>query len=228
MISLPFHRIAVVGLGLLGGSLVKSFRRTAPACHLIGVDFHEALIQARDQLDEAFLPPDLPRALRQVDLVFLATPISAILRLLPEVAKAIPPGAVVTDVGSAKSRIVETARRHFTGERYFIGGHPMAGREKGGWENADPGLFENTTYALTPSPDFPPDLLEALKNLLLACGARVILLDPEEHDRAVADISHLPQLLAIALTNFIARALCLSRAYGGALSRHDAHRRESV
>lgn len=205
MLSLPFHHIAVVGLGLIGGSLVKSFRRTTPACQLIGVDYHEALIQARDHLDEAFLPQDLARALRRVDLVFLAAPISSILRLLPEVAKAVPSGAVVTDVGSAKSHIIEAARRHFIGERYFIGGHPMAGREKGGWENADPFLFENTAYALTPSLDFPPDLLEALKNLLHTFGARVILLDPQEHDRIVADISHLPQLLSIALINFIAR-----------------------
>jgi prephenate dehydrogenase len=205
MLSLPFQRIAMVGLGLIGGSLVKSFRRTAPACQLIGVDYHEALLQARDQLDEVFLPHDLANALRQADLVFLATPISTILQLLPEVARTVPPGAVVTDVGSAKSRIVETARQHFIGERYFIGGHPMAGREKGGWENADPFLFEHTAYALTPPPDFPPDRLDALKNLLHAFGAHVVLIDPKEHDRVVADISHLPQLLAIALTNFIAR-----------------------
>lgn len=205
MFKATFQRIAVVGLGLIGGSLVKSLRRAVLGCKLAGVDFHEVLVQAQDDLDAAFLPEDLAAALHDADLVFLATPVGVILHLLPEVAKAVRPGAIVTDVGSTKSWIVEQAAQYFGGERCFIGGHPMAGSEKGGWENAAARLFENAAYVLTPASNPPAHSLEALANLLQALGARVIILNPEEHDRLVAEVSHLPQLLAIALTNFIAR-----------------------
>jgi len=218
--SIPFQKIAVVGLGLIGGSLVKSFRHNIPECKLIGVDFQDVVAAAREYLDEAFLPEDLTQALRDADLIFLAAPIHVIVQLLPEVAKATRPGAIVTDVGSAKNFIVEEAQRHFTGGRYFIGGHPMTGREKGGWKNSNASLFENAAYVLTPSSNLPAPLVDSLTRLLQTIGARVITLDAETHDRIVADISHLPQLLAVALMNFIAREnaqseLSLQLAAGG-------------
>jgi prephenate dehydrogenase len=217
---MPFQRIAVVGLGLIGGSLIKSFRQNIPECKLIGVDFQDAITAAGAYLDEAFLPENLMRALRDADLIFLAAPVSVIAQLLPDVAKAIHPGAIVTDVGSTKSLIVQQAQKHFTGERYFIGGHPLTGHEKGGWENAHARLFANAPYVLTPSPDFPTPVLNSLSSLLQTLGVRVITLDAETHDRVVADISHLPQLLAVALMNFIAREsrqpqLSLQLAAGG-------------
>jgi prephenate dehydrogenase len=200
-----FHRIAIVGLGLIGGSLLRNLRRTKPDCALIGVDFPEVIARTGDLLDQTFPPNELAQALCNADLVFLATPISMILRLLPEVANVIPPGAVVTDMGSTKSLIVAQAQKYFTGERYFIGGHPMAGSEKSGWDNADPYLFQNSIYVLTPLPNFPKTHLQALTELLQTLGAQVMTLDPEIHDRLAAEVSHLPQLLAVALANFIAR-----------------------
>jgi len=205
MMNTPFQRIAVVGLGLIGGSLVKSFRRRAPECKLIGVDSRDILAVAREYLDEAYESENLARAVRDVDLVFLATPINTILQQFPEVAQSIRHGAVATDVGSTKSLIVAEAQKHFSGERFFIGGHPLAGREKGGWENARADLFENAAYVLTPESNFPAQLTEALTQLLQTLGARVIELEAATHDRLVAEISHLPQLLAVALMNFIAR-----------------------
>ncbi len=203
--NMPFQRITVIGLGLIGGSLVKSFRRHMPECKLIGVDSRDILAAAREYLDEAFEPENLAAAVSEADIVFLATPINTILQQLPEVAPSIRRGAVVTDVGSTKSLIVENAQKHFFGERYFIGGHPLAGREKGGWENARADLFENAAYVLTAPSNFPAHLFEALTQLLQTLGARVIVLDATTHDRLVADISHLPQLLAVALMNFVRR-----------------------
>ncbi len=200
-----FQRIAVIGLGLIGGSLVQSLRRVLPERKLLGVDFPEVLQRARAFLDEAYPPANLPQAVAQADLIFLATPVGAILNLLPAIARAAKPGAVVTDVGSTKQEIVKRAHEHFTDDRFFIGAHPMAGLEKAGWENAQPNLFKGAVYVLTPSPQLPSAPLEALKDLLTELGARVLLLDAEEHDRVAAEISHLPQLLAVALTNFIAR-----------------------
>jgi len=205
MMNTPFQRIAVVGLGLIGGSLVKSFRCNAPECKLIGVDSQDILAAAREYIDEAYAPENLARAVLDADLIFLATPIKTILQQLPEVARSIRRGAVATDVGSTKSLIVAEAHKHFTGERFFIGGHPLAGREKGGWENAVADLFENAAYVLTPSSQLPAHLSEAVTQLLQTLGARVIKLEPETHDRLVAEISHLPQLLAVALMNSTVR-----------------------
>jgi len=218
--STTFQRIAVVGSGLIGGSLIKSLRRRVPECKLIGVDSRDILAAAQEYLDEAYAPEKLAAAVRDADLIFLATPSNTILQQLPEVAQSIRRGAVVTDVGSTKSLIVAEAQKHFMGERFFIGGHPLAGREKGGWENARADLFEHAAYVLTPQSNFPAHLSEALTQLLQTLGARVIELEPEAHDRLVADISHLPQLLAVALMNFIARdnaspELALQLAAGG-------------
>lgn len=218
--NIPFQRIAVIGLGLIGGSLVKSFRRCAPECKLVGVDSRDVLLAACEYLDEAHAPENLAAAVNESDLIFLATPVNTILQQLPEVAHSIRSGAIVTDVGSTKSLIVAEAQKHFTGERFFIGGHPLAGREKGGWENSRADLFDNAAYALTPESNFPTHLSEALTQLLQIFGARVIKLMPEAHDRLVAEISHLPQLLAVALMNFIAREnampeLALQLASGG-------------
>jgi prephenate dehydrogenase len=204
MMNVPFQRIAVVGLGLIGGSLVKSLRRIKAECKIIGIDFREPMAAAQDYLDAAFLPENLARAIDDADLIFLATPINVIFRLLPDIAQSMRTGAMVTDVGSTKNLVVAQAQKYFTGERYFIGGHPMTGHEKGGWENADARLFANAPYVLTPSSDFPTPVFNSLSRLLQTLGARVIKLDAETHDRVVADISHLPQLLAVALMNFIA------------------------
>lgn len=205
MMKMPFQRIAVVGLGLIGGSLVKSFRRHLPECKLIGVDSRDILASARQYLDEAHEPGKLACAAREADLIFLATPVNTILQQLPEVAQSLRHGAVATDVGSTKNLIVEQAQKYFIGERYFIGGHPMTGRELGGWENSEAHLFENAGYVLTPAADFPADLLESLRTVLQSLGARVMTLAPALHDQIVAEVSHLPQLLAVALMNFVGR-----------------------
>ncbi len=199
------QRIAVVGLGLLGGSLVQSLKRALPQRKIIGVDYPHVLAQARDFLDEQYAPTDLSHALANADLIFLATPINAIIDMLPLVANAVKRGAIITDVGSTKFEIVEKAKSCFGEERFFIGGHPMTGLEKGGWENAQPNLFDAATYVLTPMAHCPVAPRTALQGLLQTIGARVLLLEAEEHDHVAAEVSHLPQLLAVALTNFIAR-----------------------
>lgn len=200
-----FQRIAVVGLGLIGGSLVQSLRRALPEHKLLGVDFPHVLVQTRGFLDEEYTLADLPNAIANADLIFLATPIAAILEMLPLIAPAAKPGAIITDVGSTKQEIAVAAQKFFSADKIFIGGHPMAGHEKGGWENARPNLFLDAAYILTPSAHCPAEAVAALQGLLQCLGARVLLLDAEEHDRVAAEISHLPQLLAVALTNFIAR-----------------------
>jgi prephenate dehydrogenase len=143
--------------------------------------------------------------LRDVDLVFLSTPIGAIIDYLPRVAACIDQSAIVTDVGSTKAVIVDEARRVMAGHGYFIGGHPLAGSERSGWEQANVDLFNNTTYVLTPLLPVPAQKHQGLVALLQMLGAHVVEMDAETHDRVVAQISHLPQLLAVALMNYVGR-----------------------
>ncbi len=215
--------VTVIGLGLIGGSLCRAIRRVHPQIRLTGVDFPEICAQARelDFVDAAFEPRELARACETADLIFIATPITAakqILRRLPEVAAR---QVLVTDVCSVKGEILSLAQEAFRrSEILFIGGHPMAGAEKPGLEHADPFLFENALYILTPPPGTPDWALHLLAGLISDLGARVVVEEATVHDRIAAAVSHLPQMLAVALMNFVAEKnaqnpLYLNMAAGG-------------
>jgi prephenate dehydrogenase len=204
--DVPFQRVAVVGLGLIGGSLCLALRRSFPKMALIGVDTPQVIAGAGEKLDGAFAADDLDKALHDVDLVILATPIGAILEYLPRVASLVNSTALVTDVGSTKVQIVEMAQRVMAGGGHFIGGHPMTGSEHSGWSHADAALFENAAYVLTPaSRPVPEAIFNNFTRLLKEIGARVVQMNAETHDRLVAEVSHLPQLLSVALTNYAGR-----------------------
>ena len=201
----PGSTCTIIGLGLMGGSLVKAIRQICADVQIIGVDFSEVLKHAEPFLDRAYQPAELKLAVQHADLVFIAAPTLQIKKILPELVPLIKNGALVTDLGSTKAEIVTTAGKLFSNLHYFIGGHPMTGREKGGWFNADPYLFENAIYVLTRPLLAPSELVDELVYFLRQLGAQVMFLDADEHDAIAADVSHLPQLLAIALTNFITR-----------------------
>jgi len=200
-----FKRIAIIGLGLIGGSLCLALRRILPNVILVGVDKQQVIERARDKLNHAFTPDELQKSLRGVDLVFLATPINTIIEYLPRVAAGIEQSTLVSDVGSAKAQIVDAARRVMAGRGYFIGGHPMAGKEHAGWQHANTSLFENAAYVLTPGDPVPEKIRKDFIALLRGTGARVVEMSAETHDRLVAEVSHLPQLLAVALMNYVGR-----------------------
>ncbi len=201
-----FDRIAIVGLGLIGGSLAAAFKRKNVAARLLGVDQAEVLTQASERglIDDGFAPEARAAALAEADLVILATPIRTILDLLREIGPELKPGALVTDVGSTKARVVATAREHLPPGVYFLGGHPMTGSEKSGVAHADPLLFENAAYVLTHEERVPEPRVQDLVELLQTVGARVLFLSPEAHDRIAAAVSHVPQILAVALMQFAA------------------------
>lgn len=206
IVNSSFHKVAVIGLGLIGGSLCRALRRVFPNLELVGIDQPPVINLARDSLDQVFSPDDLENALRQVDLVFLATPINTIIEILKKIATAIAPGTLVTDVGSTKVEIVATASKTMIDGCYFIGGHPMTGHAQSGWQHADAYLFENAAYVLTPDLPAPEKTRADFIALLQGLGAHVIEMDAATHDRVAADVSHLPQLLAVALMNYVGRA----------------------
>ncbi len=174
---------------------------------IVGVSRPETVQTALDMgvIDEGWGYDEMAQALDGADLVFLCTPIQRILEQVEQVAELVSDGALVTDVGSTKRRIVARAQACFREGTYFVGGHPMAGSEKAGVTAADPFLFQNAIYILVPDDRMPRVRYDALVDLLRGVGARVLELDAEAHDEAVASISHLPQLMATTLVEMVGR-----------------------
>ncbi len=209
---MPFERIAIVGLGLIGGSLALALRRRHPRSELLGADRSEVIQEAleRGLVDHA--GTDAGAAVAAADLVFLAGPVSAIVEQLTTLAPRFRDGALVTDVGSTKRRILEAARA-LPPAVAFVGGHPMAGKAASGLHAAEELLFERASWAVVPREGTSAQAVDALESLIGSLGARPILIDAEEHDRAMAVVSHLPQLLSLILcqqAGDVSRALDLT------------------
>lgn len=199
--------VAIVGVGLIGGSFGLALKQAGFAGKIVGVSAPGTLERAleRGAIDEG-LP--LEQALRRADLVYLSQPIGRILETLASLEPWLRPGSLVTDAGSTKGQIVEQGRRSIRRSQ-FLGGHPLAGKEKRGVQEADADLFQGRTYVLTPGD--PSELETAPAREFIhwakAIGAVPLSLSPEEHDRIVALTSHLPQLLATALASTLAGRL---------------------
>jgi prephenate dehydrogenase len=196
-----YRSIVIVGVGLIGGSLGLAIRRKHPEIRVAGVSSPAAIESALEMgiVTDGFGYDELGRAVRGADLVALCTPIHRILELLTLLGPLLDPGAAVTDVGSTKRVITRHARSALPAGVPFIGGHPMAGSENRGVLAADPFLFQNAIYVLCPGDDAPAPQVETLSALLGDIGAHVTIMDAEIHDRIAAAVSHLPQMLAIAL-----------------------------
>jgi prephenate dehydrogenase len=201
------RRLSVIGLGLLGGSVAKAARAQSLAGEIVGVGrYRESLEPALRDGTVDRVTTDIREGVAAADLCLLAAPVATLCEILPAVWAAAAPDTVITDVGSTKARIVETAER-LAGERplQFVGGHPMAGSELSGYEVARADLFRGATVILTPTERTPPGAAKQVTQLWEAVGARVTALDPLTHDRAVAAISHLPHLVADALVDAVLR-----------------------
>lgn len=201
-----FRRVAIVGLGLLGGSWGLALKKAGFAGRLSGyarrAETRERAL-AEQAVDE--VSDDLIAAVRDADLVILSTPVAVILDHLERLHPHLAPQALITDLGSTKRRICERAAEIYTGKPLFLGGHPMAGKERSGLENADSELLRNARYVLTPirSGEIDDRRVQAFRALVTAVGARPIITDPATHDVAVAYLSHLPQMLSSGLASLI-------------------------
>jgi prephenate dehydrogenase len=202
------RRLAIVGVGLLGGSVAKAARAHRLATEIVGIGRDAARLaaaRADGALDVA--TTDLAAGVRDADLVILAAPVGVILTLLEEVARVGAGEAIVTDVGSTKAAIVGAAERLArTHPLRFVGSHPMAGSEQSGYAYARADLFHGATVIVTPTEASDPASVKTVTGVWEALGAsRVVTLDPGAHDRAVAAISHLPHLAAFALVDAVER-----------------------
>jgi prephenate dehydrogenase len=229
------NRVSILGTGLIGGSFALALRKYTDGIHITAWDRPDTVTRAKDlgAADEIF-SGELKPAIHNADLIYVALPISTTLDILPEIARHSPQHALVTDSCSTKVRIAHAADELFrgSGEKLFLGGHPMAGKESSGISNADANLFRDTTYALigesssnvddeavphsspeggpVPSPATrklgiskeDPRVLAFLK-IIGKIGARPLWLGAQQHDYAVGLASHLPQLAAVALASFL-------------------------
>jgi len=210
-----FRRAAIVGVGLIGGSLGMALRQRGLAREVVGFARRKETLDAAESLGAIDRrAASAPEAVSGANLVVLAAPIQAIIDRLREIAPHISRGALVTDVGSTKQRIVAAAARYLPDGVNFVGGHPMAGSEQAGVASATPDLFEGATWLITPNHNTRPSALRKLQRLVVALGARPLIISPAEHDRLVAGVSHLPHMAAVALVEIAAQlAKCDDRVW---------------
>lgn len=201
-----FRKVAVLGVGLIGASLALGLRQnvTCGTIHGYGrTEDHLARARGRRIVDEYSL--DAAKACNQADLVVLATPVGAFSGILEHVRGVIARGAVVTDVGSVKGRLVQDLEALMPEDRHYVGAHPIAGGETSGIEEARPDLFEGARCIVTPTDHTDGSALQTVIAVWESLGAKVELMDPFTHDEIYAAVSHFPHLVAYALVNAVSR-----------------------
>lgn len=200
-----FQKVAIIGLGLIGGSIGLALHKAKAAQQVSGYDLGRGVTnQARKvgAIDQACAT--LADAVRGAELIVLATPVGAMRSLLQNLGSVVSQGAVVTDVASTKVQVISWAEEFLPPSVAFVGGHPMSGKEMSGVEAADAALFQEKIYCLTPTINTRPAAIEKVSTLATALGARVRFLEPAEHDGQVAGVSHLPFIASIALMEAVA------------------------
>jgi len=205
-------KLALIGVGMIGGSVAAAWRATGLVSRVVGFDADPQALSTAQSLkiiDES--AANIAQAVSGADIVLVAVPVGAMNAVFAQMARHLSAGCVVTDVGSTKSQIVDAARAQFAsplpnafGHARFVPAHPIAGSEQQGVVAFDSTLFEKKAVVLTPDMDTDPAALALVEQLWSRCGARVQRMRADEHDRIFAAVSHLPHVLAFALVAHIA------------------------
>lgn len=202
-------RIAIIGVGLLGGSLGLACKRFSSVTEIVGYDQNKAHLKKALEIgavDRIIDNLENNSLLAEVDLVVLATPISVIPDILDLIQKQVRPGTIITDVGSTKGWLMRKINDQLRPDINYIPGHPMTGSEVSGPGGADAYLFENAVYVLTPLESTSAAGQQVLVDLLEEIGAKLLFMSPAEHDRIVAAVSHLPHVMACTLVEAVGQA----------------------
>jgi prephenate dehydrogenase len=199
-----FGTVAIVGVGLIGGSIGQAIRARGLAERVVGIGRDASRLAEAVRLgaiDSSATDPR--RGVVEADVVVVCTPVTRIAEDVLDAAAAAPERVLITDAGSTKREIVEAVERHARARATFVGGHPIAGSERKGVAHADPALFEGRTCVLTPTPQTPADRLRRARDFWGSLGCRLVELDPSAHDEALALTSHLPHVVAAALAGVV-------------------------
>lgn len=201
-------KLAVIGIGLMGGSAALAMKKSGVVDRVCGCDLSEASVQRAVELgvaDEGCTCA--AKAAAGADVIMVATPVMTMESIFRQIKPALKPGAIVTDLGSVRGVVQEGARRAL-GDMFprYAPCHPIAGGEKTGVENAFAGMFEGKKVISTAEPEASPEAVERMEGLWKACGARVLRMTPQRHDEVFSLMSHLPHVLAYALVAMIAES----------------------
>jgi len=208
-----FNRVAIIGLGLIGGSIGLALRNAKSAQQITGYDLGKGVTDRARRIGAIDQPYNaLADAVRGAELIILATPVGAMHSLLQNIATVASPGSIVTDVASTKMQVISWAEEYLPTSVSFVGGHPMAGREVSGVDSASATLFKNRIYCLTPTKRTSPVAIDKVSKFVEILGARVRFLEPAEHDGQVAGVSHLPFVASVVLMNTVAEEAAWSDA----------------
>jgi len=199
-------KVAILGMGLIGGSLALALQQKGLVEEVIGIDRKEENIkiaQAREAIHRG--TTDFATGVKEADLVILATPVGAITELVRQITPYLKPGCLLTDVGSTKLKVVQEVEAIIPSHLFFVGGHPMTGSDKSGMQAARADIFQGATYLFTPTEKTNLMALEAIKSLISSLGCKIMEMSPDQHDLAVASISHLPHILAVSLVSLVGK-----------------------
>ncbi|OUR74376.1 prephenate dehydrogenase [Methylophaga sp. 41_12_T18] len=200
------NQLAIIGVGLIGGSLSLALKQAGKVNEVIGYSRTESVRQQALDLgviDRA--ANSIADAVKEADVIFLAVPMAAMEPVLVELAAHVKPGAIITDGGSAKAQVVQAARSALTNNfEQFVAGHPIAGTEKSGPDAAFASLYQDHRVVLTPVAETNPAALESIRQMWQATGAEVLNMEVEHHDVVLAATSHLPHVLAFNLVGMLA------------------------
>jgi cyclohexadieny/prephenate dehydrogenase len=192
-----FEKIALIGIGLIGSSLARVIRRENLTRHIAIATRSAATLKRAEELglgDSYSI--DLKEAVHDADLVVVSVPVGSSGAVAEEIAPALKPGAILTDVGSTTASVIAQMQPFVPREVHFIPGHPLAGTEKSGPDAGFADVFENRWCIFTPLPDTDPEALEKLSEFWRRCGANIDTMDPQHHDMTLAIVSHLPHIIA--------------------------------
>src|SRR4051812_11082219 len=200
--TMPLRRLSILGVGLMGGSVGLAVRKHLNSCHVVGYGHHVDTLEGAIRIGAIHeATTDAATAVRDADLILLATPARQLAPLLASISQHLKQNSVITDVGSVKRPIVAFAEKTLPEalRGRFVGSHPMAGSEKAGVAHAQAELLYGALCILTPTPQTDPESLDLVEQFWQALGMRTRRMSPETHARAVAQASHLPHLLSVAL-----------------------------
>jgi prephenate dehydrogenase len=201
---MDFNNISIIGIGLIGSSFALALKKQGFKCSITGIGRNEKnLMQAKDKgiIDNYSTVP--AEGIKDADLIMLAAPPGDFEQIIRDIKDNIKSGAIVTDVGSVKAKIIKKIEPLMPDGVSFIGGHPIAGKESSGMDTAEPGLFRNAVCVITPSKNTNRDAMEKVLNLWKSVGAVTVTMGPDEHDLVFAAVSHLPHIAAYAMINAV-------------------------
>jgi prephenate dehydrogenase len=198
--GIAINKVAIAGLGLIGGSIAMALKERGMGIEIVGIDRNTGFLNSAlgmGIIDRSF--NNKPGDLEGVQLLVIAVPVGAMESVLEGLLPYLPHDCVITDVASVKRRAITSMTKMLEAGQVFVGGHPMAGSEKSGIAAARADLFDNAAYVLTPTGSEPDAVIRFIEGYVRLLGARPVIMTPEQHDRLVAMISHMPYIAAICL-----------------------------